>query len=260
MEPQRVVSLVPSLTELLFWLGRGDRVVGRTRFCTEPAGEVERAAVVGGTKDPDLATVQALRPDLVVANKEENRREDVEALRSAGIEVLLTDPNSVDEAAAMIVELGRRVGANERAQMLVHEIEEALTGVEPGTGLRVFVGVWRKPLLGLGSETYGSDLIERCGGVNVLSHLTRYPEVALESLAALRPEMVLLPDEPYAWRQAHAAEFAAVAPARVIDGKWLWWYGPRMPAAIRQLRALLAPSPPGPLSTFGGEGEVTGRG
>src|SRR5436190_24285991 len=100
MEPARIVSLVPSLTELLFWLGAGEQVIGRTRFCDEPRGKVERVASVGGTKDPDVARVAALRPGLVIANKEENRREDVEALRAAGLEVLLTDPNSVGEALA----------------------------------------------------------------------------------------------------------------------------------------------------------------
>ncbi len=240
----RVVSLVPSLTELLFWLGCGERVVGRTRFCTEPAGEVERATLVGGTKNPDLAAVLGLRPDLVIANKEENRREDVEALRAASVEVLLTDPNTVDEATAMILDFGRLFGASERAQGLVVEIDRALEGVRPATGARVFVGVWRKPLLGLGSGTYGGDLIERCGGVNVLRELARYPEVSTDAVAALHPDLVLLPDEPYAWRPSHAAQFAAIAPARVIDGKWLWWYGPRMPVAIRELRELLGTAAP----------------
>ncbi len=239
MIPGLVVSLVPSLTELLFWLGCAERVAGRTRFCTEPAGEVERATVVGGTKDPDVEAVLRLRPDLVIANKEENRREDVEALRAAGVEVLLTDPNTVDVATAMIADFGRRFGASKRAQGLVEEVEAALEGTRPATGARVFVGVWRKPLLGLGSGTYGGDLIERCGGVNVLRELARYPEVRMDAVAALHPDLVLLPDEPYAWRPSHAAEFAAIAPARVIDGKWLWWYGPRMPAAIRALRELL---------------------
>ncbi|HXU23926.1 MAG TPA: helical backbone metal receptor, partial [Tepidiformaceae bacterium] len=100
MPPARIVSLVPSLTELVWWLGAGERLVGRTRFCTEPAGLVEAVPIMGGTKNPHVERIVSARPDLVVANKEENRREDVEALQQAGLHVLLTDPNTVEEALA----------------------------------------------------------------------------------------------------------------------------------------------------------------
>lgn len=235
---QRIVSLVPSLTELVWWFGRGEALAGRTRFCTEPA---ELAAIVpafGGTKNPKVEHIVALGPDLVLANKEENRREDVEALRAAGLEVLLTDPNTVDEAIAMILEVGERLGAEAKARVLVEEIREALDeGVPPE--VRVFVAIWKKPLMGLGGQTYGHDLLERVGATNVLGGQRRYPEVTLETLGELAPDLVLLPDEPYPFKEADRAGFEAVAPARVVDGKMLWWYGPRMPDAIRELRRLL---------------------
>lgn len=239
MEPQRVVSLVPSLTELVWWLGRGEWLVGRTRFCTEPAGKIERVAIVGGTKNPKVERIVELQPDLVMANREENRKEDVEALEAAGLEVLLTDPNSVPEAVAMVRELGDRLGAGAKAEELAQQTEAALAEGAGGPSRRVFAAVWKDPLMGLGTGTYGNDLLERCGGVNVLGDRTRYPEVSLEDLAGLGTELVLLPNEPYPFKESDAAMFAGIAPTRVLDGKLLWWYGPRMPAAIRELRAVV---------------------
>ena len=240
MSSPRIVSLVPSLTELVWWLGHGERLVGRTRFCTEPAGQVEAAPAVGGTKDPDVGRIVALRPDVVIANREENRREDVEALRGAGIDVLVTDPNTVAGAVAMILEIGGLVAAEAKARELAGEIDRAIQEPGPAGGPRVFVAVWKRPLLGLGSESYGHDLVETAGASNVLAGRPRYPEVTWDELRALAPELILLPDEPYRFGKRHVAEFAAIAPARLIDGKLLWWYGPRIPEAIRSLRRILS--------------------
>jgi ABC-type Fe3+-hydroxamate transport system substrate-binding protein len=191
--------------------------------------------VVGGTKDPDVESIVALAPGLVIANREENRREDVEALRAAALEVLVTDPSSVDGAIATVVELGALLGCAARAAVLVEETQEALAAAAPGAGPRVFVAVWKRPLMGLGGDSYGHDLVERAGAVNVLAGHPRYPEVTLDVVRGLGPDLVLLPDEPYRFREADAALFEGVAPARVVDGRLLWWYGPRMPAAIREL-------------------------
>ena len=235
----RIVSLVPSLTELVAWLGLLDSLAGRTRFCTEPA-EVERVPVIGGTKNPKVDRIVALAPDLVVANKEENRREDIEALREAGVDVLVTDPNTVPEAVAMIRELGARLGRAERAELLAMDVERELEPEAPGRRLRVFVPIWKEPLMGLGGASYGHDLLERAGAVNVLGDRPRYPEVTLAEVAALEPDLVLLPDEPYPFREAELAMFEGVAPARLVDGKLLWWYGPRIPAALTTLRQIIA--------------------
>ena len=240
MPPGRVVSLVPSLTELVWWLGEGHRLVGRTRFCDAPP-EVARVDAIGGTKDPDIDRIVALAPDLVLANREENRREDVEALQRAGIEVLVTDPVTVAGAATMIGEIARRLGAEERGAGLLREIEEAAAGAPaPATRPRVFVAVWKHPLLGLGSEAYGHDLLTIAGAENVLADTPRYPELSMDELRRLAPGLILLPDEPYRFREADARPFSRIAPARLIDGRLLWWYGPRIPAAIRTLRGLFA--------------------
>ena len=238
---QRIVSLVPSLTELVFWFGLGESVVGRTRFCTEPAGEVERVAIVGGTKNPRVDRITALRPDLVLANKEENRREDIEALRGAGLEVLLTDPNTVADAVTMIRELGALLGAERRAEELTADVATALAEVQSGRSRpRVAVAVWKEPFLALGAESYGHDLIQVSGGQIVLAGQNRYPEVSLAELAELAPDLILLPDEPYPFKERDRAAFADIAPTQLIDGRLVWWYGPRMPQAIRTLCQLFA--------------------
>ncbi len=239
MAPERIVSLVPSLTELVWWLGCGDALRGRTRFCEEPAGEIEVVPTIGGTKNPDIEAITAIEPDLVIANREENRREDVEALEAAGLNVLLTDPNSVDEALAMIAGIGEALGREAEAAGLVGEVRAA---VAEGSGERrtaLFVPIWRNPLMGLGRDTYGHSVLEAAGATNVLADRARYPEVMLEEVAALKPEAILLPDEPYRFNEGHVPEFSGVAPAAVVDGKLLWWYGPRMPAAIRELRRIV---------------------
>ena len=239
MEPRRIVSLVPSLTELLVWLGARDRLAGRTKFCTEPAGEVEHVPALGGTKNPDVARIIDLRPDLVLANKEENRREDIEALEASGLPVLLTDPCTVAEAVEMILVVGGVVGAEEKAQTLALDVALAVAGVTEGDPVPVYAGVWHHPMMGLGGESYGNALVESCGGRNVLAGRRRYPETSFDEIRSLAPRLILLPDEPFPFDEGHARVYGGIAPARVIDGKLLWWYGPRMPAAIRELSALL---------------------
>jgi ABC-type hemin transport system substrate-binding protein len=240
MPPQTIVSLVPSLTELAWWFGLGDRLVGRTRFCTEPGTLRERVPALGGTKNPKVARIVELRPDLVLANKEENREEDVAALRAGGLDVLVTDPNSLEEALDMVRTLGDVLGALTAARALIRETRRAMSEQAGAANpTRAFVPVWKEPLMGLGSETYGSSVLEVAGGVNVLGGRARYPEVGLDDLAELRPQVVLLPDEPYPFKAADAAAYDGIAPARIVDGKLLWWYGPRMPSAIRELARVL---------------------
>ncbi|MGE3073316.1 MAG: helical backbone metal receptor [Dehalococcoidia bacterium] len=240
MAPTRIVSLVPSWTELLVALGARDRLVGRTKFCTEPAALTQDVPAIGGTKNPDIEKILALRPDLVIANKEENRREDIEALEQAGLSVLVTDPNSVGEAIACIREIGLSIGEHEATNALAVEIETVLREPSRAIPVRVYVGVWHNPKMGLGSESYGHSMLEACGGVNVLAGRPRYPEVTMDELRALQPELILLPDEPFPFDAGHAALYGEIALAKVIDGKLLWWYGPRMPHSMRELRRILA--------------------
>lgn len=236
--PVRIVSLVPSLTELVAWFGLEHALVGRTRFCVEPQGLRGRVPVVGGTKDVRVERVIAAHPDLVLANREENRREDVERLRDAGLEVLLTDPATVPEATAMIRALGARLGVPARAETLAGRIEAELALQPSAPGPRLFVPVWKEPLMGLGSDSYGHDLLARAGATNILEDRPRYPELSLAEVVTRAPDLILLPDEPYPFKTRDLHLFAAIAPARLVDGKLLWWYGPRIPEALSSLRKL----------------------
>ncbi len=247
MAPRRIVSLVPSLTEALFALGVGTRVVGRTRYCTQPPRAVGRIPKVGGTKKVDVERVLGLEPDLVVAVREENTREDVEALSEAGIPLFLGAPETVAGAVEMLWDLAWRVEAP-LTDAVLGPVERVIGRLEGagGPALRVFVPIWKGPYMSVGSDTYVHDVIRVCGGENVCSGARRYPEVTLEEIEAARPEVVLLPDEPYPFSAEDLAEFYALdVPAaradrvHLVDGKLLTWYGPRMAGSLTQLAALL---------------------
>ncbi len=245
------MSLVPSLTESLFALGLGDRVVGITEWCVHPAAEVARVPKVGGTKNPDIEEIRALAPDLVIANQEENRRRDVERLEAAGLRVWLTYPCTVRAGAELLAEMAE-LGASAEARARVvapvlRAVEEAEAAEHP-TPVRVFCPIWRDPWMAVGAPTYADDLIRLCGGVNVFASRAerRYPRITLADIEAAMPEVVLLPDEPYAFGPRDAADLGRLAiPAaasgriHLIDGTFVSWYGPRIRRAIEALRRLL---------------------
>ena len=251
MAVRRIVSLVPSTTELLCALGLADALVGVTVYCVEPRDVVRTKTRIGGEKDPDLTAIRALAPDLVVANVEENRREDVEALRAAGVEVVLTYPRTVAESLSMIRELGDVTGAGAAARALLAELEPLYASVKTRlAGHRptpCFYPIWRDPWMTIGHDTYIHDLLATCGGANVFADRARYPTTTLEEVAARAPEVVLLPDEPFRFRQKHVRELQAYAtmPAvrdgrvQLVDGKRFSWHGPRLAEALRTVPALL---------------------
>lgn len=250
--PQRIVSLVPSLTEALFVLGLGERVVGVTEWCVHPAERVAGLPRLGGTKNPDLAAIRALAPDLVIANQEENRRRDVEKLEAAGIHVWVTYPRTVADGAAVLAELAELGASPEARARVVAPVLAAVAAAEaarPEQGVPVFCPIWRDPWMAVGGDTYAHDLIALCGGLNVFAERgdRRYPRVTLDEVVAAAPEVVLLPDEPYAFGASDEAELRrlplpAAKNGRIhrIDGTWVSWYGPRIRPAIRAIRSLLA--------------------
>lgn len=250
MPPRRIVSLVPSITEILFTLGVGDAVVGCTIYCTQPPEGVATKTRIGGEKNPKLELIRDLGTDLVIANVEENLREHVETLRGWGIAVHVVYPRTVVEGIALVRELGEAVGAAARGAALAEDLEArhartrvALAGRAPA---RVFCPIWRNPYMTLNRDTYVHDMLATCGGANVFADASkRYPEVSLGEVAAAAPDVILLPDEPYRFRRVHAADFEpypALRAARVrfVDGKLLSWYGPRIGEALETLPGLLA--------------------
>jgi ABC-type Fe3+-hydroxamate transport system substrate-binding protein len=248
--PRRIVSLVPSLTEALFALGLGERVVGVTEWCVHPREAVARIPKVGGTKTPDLHAIRALAPDLVIANREENRRRDVERLEAAGIPVWVTYPRTVREGAALLAELAGLGAPPARVAEVVAPVLDAVAHAEerpPASGPAVFCPIWRNPWMTVGRDTYVHDLIRLCGGRNVfaLHGDRRYPRVSEEEILGAAPEVVLLPDEPYRFDDRDARELrtwampaAREARIHLIDGTLVSWYGPRIRGAIETLRGL----------------------
>lgn len=226
--PVRVVSLVPSTTEtLLAW---GVVPVACTRFCEQPD-----LPHVGGTKDPDVEAIVALAPDLVVVCDEENRREDAEALTGAGLAVHACSPRSVHEVAPALAALATAIGVDPAPSLRGGPVP-ALTSL----GLRAFVPIWRRPWMSLAGDTFGSSLLAAIGVANVVADSPdRYPEVHLEEVRALAPDVVLAPSEPYAFRAAHLAELATIAPVVPVDGQDLFWWGTRTPAAVHRLHRAL---------------------
>jgi ABC-type Fe3+-hydroxamate transport system substrate-binding protein len=254
--PGRIVSLVPSVTETLFALGLGERIAGVTEWCIHPADRVATIAKVRGTKNPDLDAIAELRPDLVLANLEENRAVDVRRMRERGLCVWVDYPRTVDEAVVQVRFLSG-LGATDAATHAVMEpIEQAIAQArrsltaEPGQAVRGFVAVWKDPWMTISRDTYAYDLLRTAGIESVLADgRGRYPRVTLDEVAGVDPEVVLLPDEPYRFtdddaRALAAGPLAATRAARhgrirVIDGTLPFWHGPRIVPALDLLRALI---------------------
>jgi ABC-type Fe3+-hydroxamate transport system substrate-binding protein len=216
---RRVVSLVPSATETLrAW---GVDPVACTRFCEQPD-----LPTVGGTKNPDIAAIVALAPDLVVVDAEENRREDHDALVTAGLAVHALAVRSVADLDQQLPGLAGAIGASWTPLAL---------GAPPAAVLRAVVPIWRRPWMVLGHPTYGASLLAHVGITVIPADAGPYPARDLAALAADRPDAVLVPSEPYAFRDAHVAELGGVAPTVRVDGRDLFWWGVRTPAALGRL-------------------------
>lgn len=226
----RVVSLLPSATETLRAWGLDP--VACTRFCEQP--DLHH---VGGTKDPDVAAIVALEPDLVVLDEEENRLEDAEALTAAGVKLFVTAVRSVADVVPTLRRLGDLVGVSPPEGDGGPEV--VLTQGEPGR-IRAFVPIWRRPWMTINGDTYGSSVLAAIGVDNVhAGNPDRYPTVDLAGVAALSPDRVLAPSEPYPFSERHRPELEAVAPVSFVDGRDLFWWGVRTPAALRRLAAVL---------------------
>ena len=227
MSEPRVVSLVPSMTEtLMAW---GVVPVACTRFCEQP-----ELVHVGGTKDPDIAAIVDLAPDVVVLDAEENRRDDFEALEQAGLEVLTLRIRSLTDLDVQMPAVAERVGSDVDADR------------DPDRRRRVgtaFVPIWKRPWMALGAPTYGSSVLAAIGVSNVYADDGPYPEVTLEDAALRRPDRVIAPDEPYPFAERHRAELSAVAPVTFVDGRDLVWWGERTRHALTRLAEALRVSP-----------------
>jgi ABC-type Fe3+-hydroxamate transport system substrate-binding protein len=251
--PRRMVSLVPSLTEYLFAIGLGARLVAVTDFCSEPAEQVAHLPRVRGTKNPHREQILALQPDLVLASKEENRQRDIEALAAAGLAVYVTDICSVRDALEQLAALAHVLDAEQGAAPLLHGLRQewqqrASQPAAPPLP-RVLCFIWREPWMAVGSATYADDLLRLCGAENLATAMEgRYPRATLESFLQAAPDIILLPDEPFRFTEADRQTFAAFPQVPAVrngriylcNGQLLTWYGHRTLEALRFFPRLLA--------------------
>jgi ABC-type Fe3+-hydroxamate transport system substrate-binding protein len=241
----RIISLVPSITELLVDLGLEQQIVGVTKFCVEPAHLRKQVKVVGGTKNIKPEVIWALQPDLIIANKEENIKEQVE-LAGRDCTVLLTEVRTYRDALEMINRVGEQTNTIVQAQALVAKIELERQLLDQQTAQlklrpRVLYLIWREPYMTVGGDTFIHDMLEMAGFYNLFAESTRYPAVSADEIAALKPDLILLSSEPYPFKAKHIQELQLVCPlARVIlaDGQAFSWYGSRMLTALGYLRGL----------------------
>lgn len=239
--PQRIVSLVPSQTELLFDLGLGDSVVGVTKFCIHPKEQVKYKAKIGGTKNFKFDLIDQLQPDLIIGNKEENYREGIEALQQK-YKVWMSDIYTLDDALEMMQQVGKLTGTELKATELTASIKfgfEQLQPIKPSIKTAYFI--WRKPYMAVGSHNIIDHMLQRCGYENVFGNLARYPEVTAEQLQEANPQLILLSSEPYPFKEKHIQEFQEICPKasiKVVDGEMFSWYGSRLlqaPAYLQQV-------------------------
>lgn len=248
MPPARVVSLCPSITETIVAIGGLKRLAGVTRYCTRPSGMLWGLPRVGGTKSPDIARILDLKPDLVFANAEENRREDVQALRDAGIEVDVTLPKTVAEVPETIRRWGRLLGTMEEADPLAARIEEASALLEEkrdGRSFRYAYWIWKDPWMTVSDDTYVANLLSLVGGVNVYgSEPARYPTTTPAESLARSARVQIFASEPYPFTEEKHAEvtaklFGASAQRLFVDGDDYCWHGARTLEGLRAAKDLI---------------------
>lgn len=249
--PQRIVSLVPSQTELLHDLGLEQEVVGITRFCIHPESWFREKARVGGTKDVKPERVAALKPDLILANKEENVQEQIEAL-SGMAPVWVSDIQTLEDALRMIREVGEITGKKAKGEEISGNIGSRFASLKKaGPPERVAYAIWRNPWMWAGSDTFINEMLCCCGWENILAEKARYPEISLPEIAALKPMRILLSSEPYPFAQKHLAEVQAAVPGaqvELVDGELFSWYGSRLLQSPAYFQALIDGFIPTPLA------------
>lgn len=230
----RIVSLVPSQTELLYDLGLNDEVVGITKFCIHPDHWFRNKTRIGGTKDVKFDRVKALSPTLIIANKEENVKEQVEAL-AAIAPVYTSDISTLGDAYHMIHQIGKITHTSSKAEGIIEKIKtgfitlsQQLQQQTPKTCLYL---IWKDPYMSVGRDTFIHDMMLRCKLENVMVHETRYPTINLEQIKQLAPEIILLSSEPYPFKEKHMAQLQAYLPQTsilLVDGEMYSWYGSRL--------------------------------
>lgn len=237
--PQRIVSLVPSQTELLYDLGLGDRIVGITKFCVHPQKWHKSKLIVGGTKQFKLDLIASLQPDLIIGNKEENYKEGIDDL-SSKYPVWMSDISSLDEALDMISAIGIITDKRVEAISMIEKIKEGFAEIGYKKRKRAIYLIWKSPYMAAGQSTFIDEIMDFGGFSNVISQ-SRYPELTIDRIMELAPEVILLSSEPYPFKEKHIKELKTVLPnteVKLIDGEMFSWYGSRLIKTARYLKEL----------------------
>ena len=241
----RIISLVPSQTELLFYLGLRNKVIGITKFCIHPDEWFKSKTRVGGTKNINLKTIRELSPDLIIANKEENVKEQIEELAES-YDIWLTDVNDLDDAISMIRDIGKLTECIETASALALQINKEFERLEKMADskrkIRAAYFIWKDPYLVAGGNTFINDMMHYCGFKNVFDSQSRYPEISLKEIEEHHCELILLSSEPYPFKEKHRAEISQTIPGvkiLLVDGEMFSWYGSRLLKSADYFRKIL---------------------
>ncbi len=243
--PQRIISLVPSQTELLLDVGLEDKIIGVTKFCIHPKDKVALISKIGGTKNFDFDKIKSLQPDLIIANKEENYKEGIEYLRTK-YPVWVSDIFNLEDALAMVEMMGDINRISERSNLIIgkiqEEFEELSLFIKQYPLRKAAYLIWRKPYMTVGSDTFINAMLQQCGFSNVFEILERYPAIDLIQLKTLNPEYIFLSSEPYPFKEKHFEEIrehCPLAKIMLVDGEMFSWYGSRLQYAPGYFRQLL---------------------
>lgn len=231
--PQRIISLVPSQTELLCDLGLKEKIIGVTKFCVHPSGINKTKTIVGGTKNLRMDVIENLQPDIIIANKEENEKEQLEILAEK-FPVWVSDIKNLDDAFQMIQLLGAITNTNEGARTILENIITAKNDyssqVTKNTFRTIYL-IWKNPYMCVGGDTFISSMLFAAGFENTTAHYSRYPEITIAEIAELKPEIIILSSEPFPFKEIDCTELQLKLPQTKIilaDGEMLSWYGSRM--------------------------------
>lgn len=229
--PERIISLVPSQTELLYDLGLGDRIAGQTIFCIHPENRFKSAAKVGGTKKLNLDKIRRLKPDLIIGNKEENEQSQIEQLEKE-FPVWMSDIYNLQDALRMIEMIGDITGTGEKATSLVKDIRSKFNAINTERKLSALYFIWREPWMVAGKNTFINEMLACAGFENALADpVARYPEMNDAEIAAADPDVILLSSEPYPFKEKHIMELNMICPGvpvHLVDGEMFSWYGSRL--------------------------------
>lgn len=228
--PDRIVSLVPSQTELLADLGLADHVVGITKFCIHPESWRKSKTIIGGTKNFDFDRIRSLQPDLIIGNKEENYPEGIKTL-TAQFPVWMSDITTLSNALGMIRKVGQITDTSFKAEKIAEDIESSFSKLVKLPSLKTLYLIWKGPWMAAAQGTFIDEMIRLCGLQNCFTRQTRYPELNTEQIQRLNPELILLSSEPYPFKEKHIEELQLLCPNSkiiLVDGEMFSWYGSRL--------------------------------